>query len=176
MLNWFVNLIKTITLVNLFTSRKAVKEQASFESYHLGVVAEWSARARLNFVKDNLTRWQMGLGLSKAAEFRMECILDKHWRSYGLCNLLSQMLPHGLSPRALFQTWPEYSGIPGYPIKDPAGIMHPQEIFEATNDKWAGEYGAARVRLMEHSLKVYVQAVESKMDELAAQKVEETEE
>lgn len=50
-----------------------------------------------------------------------------------------------------FKTWPEYSGSPAYPVSL-AGFNTPSGAYwsHAGKNKWEGEYGAARRRLLDH--------------------------
>lgn len=51
-----------------------------------------------------------------------------------------------------FETWPEFSGNLGYPVKFPTleGTVTPFVGYHDTPDKWVYEYGAARLRLLDH--------------------------
>ena len=70
---------------------------------------------------------------------------DKH---YGICYQVTvpvEVLMFG------FRSWDEYSGVHGYPVSDPTnkGVGAKRSYFNSVN-KWDGEYGAARVRLLNH--------------------------
>ena len=50
-----------------------------------------------------------------------------------------------------FRSWDEYSGVYGYPVPDTTnkGVGAKRSYLYSLN-KWDGEYGAARVRLLNH--------------------------
>ncbi len=57
-----------------------------------------------------------------------------------LRNILEDLFPH----------WPEYSGMKHYPVPAPAGRSPQLEFFDCVVDRlWVGEYGAARLRLLD---------------------------
>lgn len=49
--------------------------------------------------------------------------------------------------KLLFNYWPEFSGDNRYPVPHPT--MSPSEAFASAGNKWAGEYGEARLRLLD---------------------------
>lgn len=50
----------------------------------------------------------------------------------------------------LFPRWPEYSGVKHYPVPAPDGRSPQLEFFDCVVDQlWVGEYGAARLRLLD---------------------------
>lgn len=59
------------------------------------------------------------------------------------CDLLE---PH-------FKSWDEFSGDDAYPVADTIGIRPSSAYWSRHNyDKWAGDYGAARKRLLQHCI------------------------
>lgn len=94
---------------------------------------------------------------------------DAHYPNFGisvfvtgLCDILYNLMP-GIAPlyadgsrhweakRAVFMQWPEFSGNPDYPVSHPDYPGDPYRGFESTGGKgfWTGEYGAARLRLLQ---------------------------
>lgn len=55
-----------------------------------------------------------------------------------------------------FRAWPEFSGESNYPVPAPADSTW-NEIghYGVTSDMWAGDYGAARIRLLDHMIQFY---------------------
>lgn len=50
--------------------------------------------------------------------------------------------------RSMFEAWPEFTGMSGYPVPHPH--FNPTDAFcEAEDYMFAGEYGAARIRLLQ---------------------------
>ncbi len=50
--------------------------------------------------------------------------------------------------RRMFAEWPEFTGMSGYPVPHPH--LNPTDAFcEAEDYMFAGEYGAARIRLLQ---------------------------
>lgn len=56
----------------------------------------------------------------------------------------------GLDLKFGIKSWEEYSGNAAFPISDPDGKLKPSKKYWASTDKWAGEYGEARIRLLKH--------------------------
>ena len=50
--------------------------------------------------------------------------------------------------RDLCRKWPKTTNFDGYPVPCP-GYTDPAEGYYATKDKWAGEYGALRIELLD---------------------------
>ena len=53
--------------------------------------------------------------------------------------------------RTLFVQWPEFSGNHIYPVRAPSG-EHPEDYYWDSKDTegiWKGDYGAARIRLLD---------------------------
>lgn len=48
----------------------------------------------------------------------------------------------------LCRKWPKAVNVDGYPVPCP-GYTDPAEGYHATEDKWAGEYGALRIELLD---------------------------
>ena len=48
----------------------------------------------------------------------------------------------------LCRKWPKAANSVGYPVPCP-GYTNPAEGYHATEDKWAGEYGALRIELLD---------------------------
>lgn len=68
-------------------------------------------------------------------------------RAFGICHSLSGFMRFVdatvfVGRRA--REWPEFSGLIGYPVRHKSGAVTGYEI---NNDRWSGEYGAARRRL-----------------------------
>lgn len=79
-------------------------------------------------------------------------------RSVGLCSLIRTRCtqpPNVVGAVVnqfvrLYMRWPEYSGNEFYPVPHPTG-GHPAVAYHdaaSVSGQWAGEYGAARIRLM----------------------------
>ena len=98
--------------------------------------------------------------LCRAAEVRAKVARDAA-PYQGLCSAVIQIGPQPL--RAwLFTDWPEYSGTLLYPVPAPVdfvtdpdkdGISAAEQAFDAALDRdtlYVGEYGAARMRLLDH--------------------------
>lgn len=51
--------------------------------------------------------------------------------------------------RELYEQWPEYSGMLGYPVPCPNGGIPSDAFCEGGDFMFAGEYGAARIRLLQ---------------------------
>ena len=51
-----------------------------------------------------------------------------------------------------FITWSEYSNDPLYPVPSTVPHKSPQRMYLDANNLWEGEYGAARMRLLEHCI------------------------
>lgn len=50
---------------------------------------------------------------------------------------------------AYFCAWPDFSGYFTFPVSDPTGRYRADEAYFAHADMWAGDYGAARLRLLD---------------------------
>jgi hypothetical protein len=69
-------------------------------------------------------------------------------RAYGICSYLRRNAYTNLSElEEAFRRWPEYSGDVDYPV--PYWPMSPDAAYNATDDVWVGEYGEARLRLVD---------------------------
>lgn len=112
---------------------------------------------------------------------------DGPWRSEGLCFCLDTFIGNNRDGRdweghvswhqavrmarhSIFESWPERSGSTGYPVCDPRytngpDSSHPRYMvedaarfaFKTTWDKYEGEYGAARIRLLNHLIDTLIQ-------------------
>lgn len=52
-----------------------------------------------------------------------------------------------------FESWPEYSGSPAYPVAMEGWRMPSSAYWSREHhNKWEGEYGAARRRLLDHCI------------------------
>lgn len=51
--------------------------------------------------------------------------------------------------RRAFLDWPEYSGYMAFPVPHPRFPSDPAEGYRRTRDKWVGDYGDARMRLLD---------------------------
>lgn len=49
-----------------------------------------------------------------------------------------------------YQTWPEYSGEAAFPVQHPDFAYPWEGYLENRGSMWSGEYGAARLRLLQH--------------------------
>jgi hypothetical protein len=49
----------------------------------------------------------------------------------------------------LMRKWPEYSYDPDYPVPHPSGNFEDPQYAYAVLPRWEGEYGAARLRLLD---------------------------
>ena len=87
-------------------------------------------------------------------------------RACGICYQIGVVSPESCGPkskvqrlmRELAKEWPEYSGDPEYPVPAPALEIRPWRGrahwsadygYDHYEDKWVGEYGAARLRLLD---------------------------
>jgi len=70
-------------------------------------------------------------------------------RAYGICHHISPYVDNGTALYEAFSRWPEYSGEPVYPVPSPVSGESPMSLYRFTDDVWAGEYGAARLRLVD---------------------------
>lgn len=52
----------------------------------------------------------------------------------------------------LFTSWPEYSGCESFPVPAPPGELDVYQAYYSIGNKWVGEYGAARVRLLDYMI------------------------
>lgn len=81
-----------------------------------------------------------------------EYIQGESLRGFGICLALPLVSSNKLLKlefARLYKKWPEYSGNPTYPVPSPDGKYTPEQAFDYTcEDKYAGEYGAARMRLL----------------------------
>lgn len=74
--------------------------------------------------------------------------------SFGICSAVNNLLPqldkyaYSDCLDALFTQWPENSGVFRYPVPGPDGY-NPRLAFLLSKDVWIGEYGAARLRLLD---------------------------
>lgn len=85
-------------------------------------------------------------------------LAGEHNRYFGICRVVRTHLAVNhkdinradvfSSLYALFEVWPEFSGNIDYPVKHP-DYIHPGGAFEEGDDLWVGEYGAARMRLLD---------------------------
>jgi hypothetical protein len=64
--------------------------------------------------------------------------------SVGICGNLG--CPQYAALDTLFTHWPEFSGDPNFPVPGEVGLPH--VVYEKTRNKWRGDYGAARMRLL----------------------------
>ncbi len=91
--------------------------------------------------------------LESAIEMRDVLEINPNNYTYGLCEVLCRGYDTAvLWP--LFTRWPEFSGNSNYPIRwpgDPAGRGQRQAAEDAYYrfPRWTGEYGAARLRLLD---------------------------
>lgn len=77
-------------------------------------------------------------------------------RKYGICytiHLVSRsrvIEPEVEQFKELYTKWPEYTGKRNYPVPscDPLGRLSPVSAFTLAYDMYEGEYGAARMRLL----------------------------
>ena len=76
-----------------------------------------------------------------------------HRKDYGICTNLPayarRTSQEGL--RTLFAQWPEFSGNHNYPVRAPSG-EYPEDYYWDSKDTeglWKGDYGAARIRLLD---------------------------
>lgn len=54
------------------------------------------------------------------------------------------------SLESLFQKWPEFSGCVTFPVPHPAHPeITPHDAYMETTNLWVGEYGEARMRLLD---------------------------
>jgi hypothetical protein len=74
--------------------------------------------------------------------------------SYGICARCP------LAVRRLMFNWPESTGNEGYPVPAPSNIGPrrtfwgtPEEQAYWTLDRWAGEYGGSRIRLLNYMIR-----------------------
>ena len=76
-----------------------------------------------------------------------------HRKDHGICANLPAHARRTSQERlrTLFVQWPEFSGNHNYPVRAPSG-EHPQDYYWDSKDTegiWKGEYGAARIRLLD---------------------------
>jgi len=72
------------------------------------------------------------------------------YRAFGICAYLRETAdtrPPELDEA--FQRWPEYSGSLDYPVPSMRPDMTPSEAYNHYPDVWVGEYGEARLRLVD---------------------------
>ena len=76
-----------------------------------------------------------------------------HRKDYGICsNLPLYMRRTGQERlRTLFVQWPEFSGNHNYPVRAPSGEPPGDYYWDSkdTEGIWKGDYGAARIRLLD---------------------------
>ncbi len=88
-------------------------------------------------------------------------------KQYGLCTVLFRAIGNfGIPPiqflelkattqewlESQFETWEEYSKVTDYPVPAPEGSDYRPHGAYGHLDKWCGEYGASRLRLVKHLL------------------------
>lgn len=74
-------------------------------------------------------------------------------KSGGICYCVRVNSGYSLSRLDLkfgIMAWEEYNGDSIFPISDPDGKLKPSKKYWVSIDKWAGEYGEARIRLLKH--------------------------
>lgn len=84
-------------------------------------------------------------------------------KSNGICYCVRVNSGYSLSRLDLgfgIMSWEEYSGDAAFPISDPDGKLKPSKKYWASTDKWSGEYGEARIRLLKHLYDVVKQATQ----------------
>lgn len=78
------------------------------------------------------------------------------YRAVGLCFALQSLCGrqwHTDHLHSLFETWPEWSGDLWYPVPSNQPNVHPSALFyREQGNMWKGEYGKARMRLLEHCI------------------------
>lgn len=64
-----------------------------------------------------------------------------------------------------FEAWAEFSGSSVYPVPGPAGRADASHAFLNAEDTpgayWTGEYGSARIRLLNHCIKSFQRAIDT---------------
>jgi hypothetical protein len=70
-------------------------------------------------------------------------------RDYGICHHISAYVDSETALYEAFSRWPEYSGMTAYPVPGPWPDDNPVHLYRFTPDGWVGEYGAARLRLVD---------------------------
>lgn len=88
---------------------------------------------------------------------------------YGLCSMIAHYGEEGFAWTfeslywAMFTSWPESSGSTAYPIgpnRHEALVLYNQACYQIKHDPlafWSGEYGSARIRLVNHCIR-YLEA------------------
>jgi hypothetical protein len=121
-------------------------------------------------ISTNAQVLELLLALREKAQGDVHNPFDNPWTRSGICWWVIKGSQGGLCPQLLFlpayQTWPEYSGNPTYPVPEPLGgggeyLFTPEgcgEAYFATLNKWEGEYGASRRRLLDHLIDYFQQA------------------
>ena len=76
-----------------------------------------------------------------------------HRKHYGICANLSAYVGRTSQERlrTLFVQWPEFSGNHNYPVRAPSGEPPGDYYWDSkdTEGIWKGDYGAARIRLLD---------------------------
>ena len=73
------------------------------------------------------------------------------YRHHGICHVVNKYAT--INVRSLFTTWPESSGNPIYPVPSYDSDDDPTGAYDEACNKWIGEYGAARMRLLNHCIR-----------------------
>lgn len=84
--------------------------------------------------------------LSKVA-MGLQCKGDGICYNISLCSNYSL---HAIDLKFGIMSWYEYSGNAAFPVSDPEGKLGLSKKYWGSTDKWSGEYGKARVRLLKH--------------------------
>lgn len=80
-------------------------------------------------------------------------LLNPH---FGICHHLNDLETRTEKSRAKMwmQQWPEYSGCPTYPVAAPSTYEEADlEGAYDDHDKWVGEYGSSRIRLLNYLIR-----------------------
>lgn len=96
-------------------------------------------------------------------ELLSKVAMETQSKSNGICFNISLWSTYSLKAIDLkfgIMSWYEYSGDDTFPVSDPEGKLEPREKYWASTDKWSGEYGEARVRLLKHLYDVVKQATQ----------------
>lgn len=82
---------------------------------------------------------------------------DMQIRKYGICYNIALVSRSGAIDHSsqeirqfkeLYTKWPEYTGNRDYPVPSYGSWLHPMSAFNYSYDMYEGEYGAARMRLL----------------------------
>lgn len=110
--------------------------------------------------------------VERSAAILLACLLDirgavtgestRLWYGMGICSNVDDLWDHktGYDYRdlymmkmdELFTSWPEYSGCETFPVPAPPGDLDYAQVYHSIENKWVGEYGASRKRLLDYMI------------------------